>query len=101
MFLPALSLLGMLGASNSFAVTASTETSSSSTMAERYVLTVTASTETGSDSTLTFASPVIVTSTVQGKYKPEHDSALADLGATTGFSAEHASALRDLQEAGV
>ncbi len=35
-----------------------------------------------------------------GKYKPEHDSALVDLAAATGFAAEHASALRDLQSAG-
>ncbi len=38
--------------------------------------------------------------TPHGKYRPEHDSALADLAAATGFSSEHASALRDLSDAG-
>ena len=36
-----------------------------------------------------------------GKYKPEHDSALVDLGAAEGFASEHASALRDLFDAGI
>ena len=36
-----------------------------------------------------------------GKYAPEHASALADVGAATGFAPEHASALRDVTDAGV
>jgi 2-phospho-L-lactate guanylyltransferase (CobY/MobA/RfbA family) len=35
-----------------------------------------------------------------GKYRPEHDSALIDLNASTGFSSEHRSALSDLFDAG-
>jgi len=42
-----------------------------------------------------------IAATVHGKYKPEHDSALIDLGNATGFGTEHASALHDLSDAGV
>lgn len=47
-----------------------------------------------------YVAPLIVTaSTVTGKYKPEHDSALIDIGNATGFSAEHSSALTDIGNA--
>lgn len=39
--------------------------------------------------------PVLAT----GKYRPEHDSALADLLGARDFAAEHASAYADLMEA--
>ncbi|HTG26117.1 MAG TPA: hypothetical protein VK681_39330 [Reyranella sp.] len=41
--------------------------------------------------------PVVVI----GKYKPEHDSAFIDVGLAHGFAAEHASALKDVGDAGV
>lgn len=48
-----------------------------------------------------YVAPLIVTAstTVTGKYKPEHDSALVDIGNATGFSAEHSSALTDIANA--
>ena len=35
-----------------------------------------------------------------GKYRPEWAGALADVAGATGFSSEHAGALRDLTDAG-
>lgn len=46
------------------------------------------------------ATAPVVTPTVTGKYRPEHDSAFADISATTGFNPEHAGAYRDITEAG-
>lgn len=47
------------------------------------------------------ATSTAASTSTSGKYKAEHDAALADLATVTGFAAEHASAYRDLMDAGV
>ena len=47
-----------------------------------------------------WAVAVVAAVAADGKYAPEHASALVDVGAVQGFASEHASALKDVGEAG-